>query len=108
MNVAIYARMSTDKQNTDSPADQIARCRAYADREDWTVTLEEQDAGVSGASRHNRPGLLELFANIDGWEVLLVKSRFSAEFADYVDQRLVSFVPPARMPTVGGQEEPTS
>ena len=26
---AIYARMSTDKQSSDSPADQVARCREY-------------------------------------------------------------------------------
>jgi len=26
MKAAIYARMSTGKQSTDSPADQIARC----------------------------------------------------------------------------------
>ena len=30
--VAIYARMSTDKQSSDSPADQIARCREFAAR----------------------------------------------------------------------------
>jgi len=30
MRVAIYARMSTDKQSADSPADQIARCRDFA------------------------------------------------------------------------------
>lgn len=29
MRVAIYARMSTDKQSAASPEDQIARCRAY-------------------------------------------------------------------------------
>ena len=66
---AIYARMSTDKQSADSPADQIARCREYAEREGLEVVLIEQDAGVSGASRHNRPRLLSLFAEIDAWDV---------------------------------------
>jgi DNA invertase Pin-like site-specific DNA recombinase len=32
MRAAIYARMSTDKQSADSPADQIARCREFAER----------------------------------------------------------------------------
>jgi len=65
--VPIYARMSTDKQSADSPADQIGRCRKYAEREGWKVVMVEQDAGISGASRHNRPGLLALFAEIDSW-----------------------------------------
>jgi site-specific DNA recombinase len=70
---AIYARMSTDKQSADSPADQIARCREYAAREGLHVVedLVRTDAGISGASRHNRPGLLELIARIDEWDVLL-------------------------------------
>ena len=33
MIAAIYARMSTDKQSSDSPADQIARCRSERLRE---------------------------------------------------------------------------
>src|SRR5262249_8845863 len=49
---AIYARMSTDKQSADSPADQIACCRAYAQRHGLRVVLVEEDAGISGASRH--------------------------------------------------------
>ena len=35
MRAAIYARMSTDKQSSDSPADQIARCRAFATSRGW-------------------------------------------------------------------------
>jgi len=66
MRVAIYARMSTDKQSDTSPDDQIARCREYAEREGWAVVedLVVAEAGVSGASRHNRPGLLEMMARI--------------------------------------------
>ena len=58
MNVAIYARMSTDKQSDTSPEDQIARCREYAEGQGWRVveTLVVAEAGISGASRHNRPG----------------------------------------------------
>lgn len=73
MRAAIYARMSTDKQSTDSPADQIARCREFAVGRGWKVLepLVIEDAGVSGASRHNRPKLLQLIARISEWDVLL-------------------------------------
>ncbi len=71
--VAIYARMSTDKQSADSPADQIAQCREFAQVRDWRVveSLVVTDAGISGASRHNRPRLLDLIDRIDEWDVLL-------------------------------------
>jgi DNA invertase Pin-like site-specific DNA recombinase len=36
-----------------------------------TDTLIVADAGISGASRHNRPALLDLFARIGEWDVLL-------------------------------------
>ena len=69
MRAALYARMSTDKQSADSPADQIARCRDFAKARGWTVaeSLIVSEAGISGASRHNRPGLLALMARIDEW-----------------------------------------
>jgi len=73
VRAAIYARMSTDKQSDTSPEDQIARCREYAERQGWRV-LESAivaEAGISGASRHNRPGLLGLMARIDEWDLLL-------------------------------------
>jgi DNA invertase Pin-like site-specific DNA recombinase len=65
--------MSTDKQSADSPADQIARCREFAAGRGWQVveSLVVSEAGVSGASRHNRPGLLDLVARIREWDVLL-------------------------------------
>ncbi len=70
---AIYARMSTDKQSADSPADQIARCREFATARGWQVVedLVVTDAGVSGASRHNRPRLLALVARVTEFDVLL-------------------------------------
>ena len=73
MRAAIYARMSTDKQSADSPADQIARCREFARTRGWQVVevLVVSEAGVSGASRHNRPGLLGLVDRIADWDVLL-------------------------------------
>jgi DNA invertase Pin-like site-specific DNA recombinase len=65
--------MSTDKQSADSPADQIARCREFAKARGFEVveTCVVTEAGVSGASRHNRPGLLSLFARIAEWDALL-------------------------------------
>src|SRR5262245_18231381 len=65
--------MSTDKQSDTSPEDQIARCREYAERRGWAVFdhLVVAEAGISGASRHNRHGLLGLMARIDEWDVLI-------------------------------------
>ncbi len=73
MRAAIYARMSTDKQSDTSPEDQIARCREYAERKGWQLVESAivAEAGISGASRHNRPGLLGLMARIDEWDVLV-------------------------------------
>ena len=73
MRAAIYARMSTDKQNDASPADQVRECRRFAERAaaTWCRVLVFEEAGISGASRHNRPRLLELVARIDEWDVLL-------------------------------------
>ena len=66
MKAAIYARMSTDKQSADSPADQTARCREFAEQRGLQVveSLVVEDAGISGASRHIRPKLLEVIALI--------------------------------------------
>jgi DNA invertase Pin-like site-specific DNA recombinase len=73
MRAAIYARMSTDKQSDTSPEDQIARCREYAERHGWHVLdeLVVAEHGISGASRHNRPGLLGLVERIGEWDVLV-------------------------------------
>src|SRR5271157_811915 len=73
MRAAVYARMSTDRQSADSPADQIARCREFAQARGWHVVedLAIEDAGISGASRHERPEFLELMARIAEWDVLL-------------------------------------
>lgn len=58
---AIYARVSTDKQNPLSPADQERKCREYADRNGNSV-LDEHiyvDEGVSGVGM-DRPSLHRL------------------------------------------------
>jgi len=73
MRAAIYARVSTDKQSADSPADQTAHCRRYAEAREWDIVdhLVVGESGISGASRHNRPGILKLVGLIDEWDVLL-------------------------------------
>ena len=73
MGAAIYARMSTDEQADALPEDQIARCREYAIGQGWHVVdeLVVAEHGISGASRHNRPGLLGLVERIGEWGVLV-------------------------------------
>ncbi len=73
MRAAIYARMSTDKQSDASTTDQVRECRRFAERRGLHVVFDLvfEEAGISGASRHNRPRLLELVARIDEWDVLL-------------------------------------
>jgi site-specific DNA recombinase len=71
--VAIYARMSLEKQSSDSTSDQIARCRDFADQRGWQVVEELifTDKAVSGGTRYNRPDLLELVDRVLEWDVLL-------------------------------------
>ena len=71
--VAIYARMSLEKQSSESTSDQIARCRDFADQHGWQVVEELifTDKAVSGGTRYNRPGLLELIDRIPEWDFLL-------------------------------------
>ena len=71
--VAIYARMSLEKQSSDSPSDQIARCRDLANQRGWQIVEELilTDKAVSGGTRHNRPRLLELMSRINEWDILL-------------------------------------
>jgi site-specific DNA recombinase len=71
--VAIYARMSLEKQSSESTSDQIARCRDFADQRGSQVVEELifTDKAVSGGTRHNRPGLLEVIDRISEWDVLL-------------------------------------
>ena len=69
--VAVYARVSTDKQREESVDAQVAKCREYAEEQSWQVVRVERDVGVSGASRHNRPRLLGLVRDLEEWDVLL-------------------------------------
>lgn len=61
MNVAIYARVSTQEQaqNGSSITEQISRMRDFCRAMSWTVSDEFIDAGYSGANT-NRPSLQRL------------------------------------------------
>jgi hypothetical protein len=52
----------------------------YASARGWKVAdeLVVQDAGISGASRHERPQFLELMARIPEWDVSLVQGLLAA------------------------------
>jgi DNA invertase Pin-like site-specific DNA recombinase len=53
--VAIYLRVSTDRQTTDN---QRRELEAVAERSDWKIANVYEDAGISGAKgRDKRPGL---------------------------------------------------
>ncbi len=60
---ALYARYSSDRQNDRSAADQLALCRAWAERNNIAVTAEFTDEALSGASIVNRRGLARLLAS---------------------------------------------
>jgi site-specific DNA recombinase len=56
----IYARFSTELQNEKSTEDQIALCRAYANRQKIDVIATFEDRARSGASVFGRDGLMQL------------------------------------------------
>ena len=56
--VAIYVRVSTDKQTIEN---QLRELRRVAEHRRWNVVHEYRDAGISGAKgREARPGLDEM------------------------------------------------
>ncbi len=57
--IAIYARVSTTDQSTDS---QLLDLRRYASDRGWSVFKEYTDNGISG-TKDNRPALNELMAD---------------------------------------------
>ena len=50
LRVLIYARYSSDRSRDESLEDQIRVCRAFVERQGWTVVEVLQDAAISGAS----------------------------------------------------------
>jgi DNA invertase Pin-like site-specific DNA recombinase len=59
MKVAVYARVSTSEQNTES---QLLEVREYCERRGWQVIREYVDSGISGA-KEKRPELDKLLAD---------------------------------------------
>lgn len=59
LRAVIYARYSTDLQNTASIEDQLRLCREHAARAGWQITGTYEDAATSGASLI-RPGIQRL------------------------------------------------
>ncbi|WP_246501954.1 recombinase family protein [Mesorhizobium caraganae] len=83
---AIYARFSTDLQNERSIDDQLALCRAYAEREGLNIVAAFDDRARSGGSVLGRDGLLHLMdrAREHEFDVLVVEAldRLSRDMED--------------------------
>jgi site-specific DNA recombinase len=79
MRVAIYARYSSDLQNSRSATDQLAVLREYASRRDWQVVDEFTDEARSGASMHDRPGIRALMKAAEA-------GRFEGVLSESVDR----------------------
>src|SRR5471032_846144 len=68
--VAIYLRVSTDKQTTDN---QRRELEAVAERSGWHVVTIYEDAGISGAKgRDKRPGLDAMMKAVNAKEFDMV------------------------------------
>ena len=92
LRCAIYARYSSDQQSPASIADQVRKCREYAQSQGWAVEDDYvfTDAETSGAGT-DRPGLQRLLLCMNAtprrFDVLLIDdtSRFSLRQADQSD-----------------------
>lgn len=69
---AIYARFSTELQNDRSIDDQVALCRAYAEREGLAVVATHADRARSGGSTAGRDGLHALMADARAGRIQVV------------------------------------
>lgn len=68
MRTIIYARYSSDLQNSRSIADQIALCRDRAAQEGWQIIdtfTDEAISGAAGIGEDQRPGLNALLARVE-------------------------------------------
>ncbi len=68
MRTVIYARFSSQLQNSRSIDDQISVCRERAEREGWTIVDIFTDYAISGAAGiadTQRPGLAALLARVE-------------------------------------------
>lgn len=85
---AIYARYSSDLQSPTSIEDQFRLCRAYAERQEWTVVATFEDAARSGFGTEHRPAyqrfLAAALAPAPAFDVVLVEdlSRLTREIGE--------------------------
>ncbi|MCY0897300.1 MAG: recombinase family protein, partial [Alicyclobacillaceae bacterium] len=91
---AIYVRVSTDSDaQKDSPDNQIATCKEYAQEHDMTVSSEfiYNDAGVSGTEMEQRREVQRLLhdARCGRFDVVLFVaiSRFSRDLSDALQMK---------------------
>jgi site-specific DNA recombinase len=92
LRAAIYARISTDRQNPLSIDDQIRKCREFGERQGWLVIDQHvyADEAISGTT-DDRPGLQRLLLALKSqpcsFEVLLVDdtSRLSRKTRDALE-----------------------
>ncbi|WP_133031973.1 recombinase family protein [Sphingomonas sp. PP-CE-1G-424] len=91
---AIYARFSSDRQSQTSADDQVADCRARAEREGWEVVQVYADLAISGAN-NRRPGMTAMLADAaaGSFDIVLAEAldRIARNQADIatIYQRLV-------------------
>jgi DNA invertase Pin-like site-specific DNA recombinase len=87
MNIAIYSRVSTEKQDAEN---QLVVLRAFASKQGWTVVREYEDV-ITGGS-HTRPAFDEMFAaaGLHEFELVLFWSldRLSREGTEWTLRRL--------------------
>lgn len=72
--VAIYVRVSTIEQAREgySIKEQIKRLKTYCEAMGWIVVKVYVDAGISGSTIEDRPGLTDLIKEIDTFDTVLV------------------------------------
>lgn len=85
MRAGIYARHSTDKQET-STQDQIRRCQEFCQRKGYDIVEIYHDEAISGSHIENRPGISALLIGAlnDRFDLVVAEdlSRISRDQAD--------------------------
>ena len=79
MRAALYARFSSDQQNSKSAEDQLNHLRAALKGKGWTEVAAYKDEAISGANVMTRPGLLRLMADAQ-------QGAFDLVFAEALDR----------------------
>jgi len=83
MRVGIYARVSTQDQQT--PPMQLAKMKEYIEYRGWTLTSEVQEVGSGAKSRLKREELLQMAKRREIDAILVWKlDRFGRSLADLV------------------------